>query len=156
MNGKKTGSWEMRKTIGIVTAAAALLLFWSCGFAASPQDLMIGKWVGDPDFFLADPELSRELKKNPFAEMLVQQQKDVKLEFTRESLAMSVNFLGQDLQDEAKYRIVSTKDKDVVIESTDKNGKNVKRVVTMMDDSHLKIIEQDDPTQIFVLKRVKQ
>jgi hypothetical protein len=153
---KGLGGLNMKCLFEAVLTAFILVALFSCGFGAGPQDLMIGKWVGDPEYFLNDPELSKELKKNPFAEMLVNQQKDVKLEFSREIMKMAVNFLGQDLQDDAKYKITSVKDKDVMIESTDKNGKIVKRVVSLMDDDHLKIVEENDPTQIFVLKRVKE
>ncbi|MBN1409571.1 MAG: hypothetical protein JW969_01910 [Spirochaetales bacterium] len=144
----------MKKPLLLFAVLAAFALV-SCGLGNSPQTLMIGKWEGDPGFYQSNLQLSQELESNPFSEMLLRMLENVKVEITQSEYKSSTEIIGQQLEETVPYRLILTREKEAVIESVGRDGRTVRRVIGIIDNNHIKIWQQDNPQEAYVLKRAK-
>jgi hypothetical protein len=133
-----------------------------CSTPVRSTEIIIGKWLGDPENARIDPEIKKEYENNPMGEFFLKAMEEfylsLRVEITKDSLGIDMQIPGEEPRKETiTYKVTATTINSVTIESTIKDIGGGKLIFTIIDRDHIKIVSfiPSDEEPAFILKRVQ-
>ncbi len=148
----------LKRNFIVLTCLVVLLAgLIACG-GGSPAQKIIGKWQGDIDMFKNSPDY-KELEKNPMAASMAKIFLDMignmKMEITKDTMTVEVDFMGQKKKETSKYKVISTTADSVVVENAGGKNPSTKSTITIIDSKHIKITEEGKKGQpVLIFKKI--
>ena len=119
--------------------------------------LVIGKWQGDAEAMGKDPDFQMFLESLAPDEgsLVIDMIVGYVFEITKDMITLKMEFMDQLETELFNYKVVSILDNSMVVENvgTYREGEQVEIII--IDDSHIKIIVNQEDTPPFVLKRME-
>ncbi|MBN1696678.1 MAG: hypothetical protein JW881_04100 [Spirochaetales bacterium] len=142
------------KKIISIACSIFLICFFACdGKGSSDGKLakaIVGTWQFDTATFKNDPQIRREIEKNPEIETVFTMFESMQLIYTKNTVRTELSTSGQTQSSVNKYKVISESGNVLIIESLEANGGQSR--ITFINDDLIKVIQaraQSGPPLVF-------